>query len=249
MILTIVFDTLFGAIFSNGLVSQLFSRSVLILILLLANTTIFKLKFGNMTNRIGLGLLLSIPVLIFVVLNALSVEPDNLMKASMQAYLLAVISTIAAVTWEEILMRGILLNGFLRAWSHKTNVVWLSVIWSSLIFSIAHAPNMLAGQALDATIQQLLYTLAMGFFFAALYLRTNNLLIPIIGHFVINIVSELQELGVDLTQVANEATEETNNLTAFIAIGVASLILIIFSLIYLRKKKHSEVTVLNLNIK
>ncbi|WP_227590944.1 CPBP family intramembrane glutamic endopeptidase [Bacillus mycoides] len=247
MILTGVSDTLFGSVFPDGHVSQLLSRSVLILILLLANAAIFKLKFGNLTNRIGLGLLLSIPILIFVVLNALSVEPDNLMKASMQAYLLAVISTMVAVTWEEIFMRGILLNGFIKAWSHKTNVVWLSVIWSSLIFSIAHAPNILAGQALDATMQQLLYAAAAGFFFAAIYLRTNNLLIPIIAHFVVNIVSELQELGVDLTQVVNETTQETDNLVAFIVIGVASLILITFSLVYLRKKKLAEVLEFNLN--
>ncbi|WP_053596656.1 MULTISPECIES: CPBP family intramembrane glutamic endopeptidase [Lysinibacillus] len=138
-------------------------------------------------------------------------------------------------------MRGILLNGFIKAWIHKTNMIWLSVIGSSMLFSIAHAGNMLAGQAVDATMQQLLDTTGMGFFFAAIYLRTNNLLIPIIAHFVVNIVSELQVLGVDLTQVVNESTQETNNLVEFIVIGTASLILITSSFIYLRKKKSAEV--------
>ena len=44
------------------------------------------------------------------------------MKASMQAYLIAVVSTIAAVSYEEILLRGLLLNGLLKAWSQKRTV-------------------------------------------------------------------------------------------------------------------------------
>ncbi|MDZ4469458.1 hypothetical protein ORL80_13890 [Bacillus cereus] len=136
MVLTIVVDSVFSIIFTDDNVAQLVARFVLIVIMLLVNVTVFKLKFGNMMNRIGLGLLLLLPGLSYVVLNLIGVEFDNLMKASMQAYLIAVVSTIAAVSYEEILLRGLLLNGLLKAWSQKKNGILLAVIWSSVLFSL-----------------------------------------------------------------------------------------------------------------
>ncbi len=126
MVLTIVVDSVFSIIFTDDNVAQLVARFVLIVIMLLVNVTVFKLKFGNMMNRIGLGLLLLLPGLSYVVLNLIGVEFDNLMKASMQAYLIAVVSTIAAVSYEEILLRGLLLNGLLKAWSQKKNGIFVS---------------------------------------------------------------------------------------------------------------------------
>ena len=58
MVLTIVVDSVFSIIFTDDNVAQLVARFVLIVIMLLVNVTVFKLKFGNMMNRIGLGLLL-----------------------------------------------------------------------------------------------------------------------------------------------------------------------------------------------
>ncbi|TNP15746.1 CPBP family intramembrane metalloprotease, partial [Bacillus tropicus] len=46
MVLTIVVDSVFSIIFTDDNVSQLVARSVLIVIMLLVNVTVFKLKFG-----------------------------------------------------------------------------------------------------------------------------------------------------------------------------------------------------------
>ncbi|MGR5997549.1 hypothetical protein ACT7DF_19710 [Bacillus cereus] len=124
MVLTIVVDSVFSIIFTDDNVAQLVARFVLIVIMLLVNVTVFKLKFGNMMNRIGLGLLLLLPGLSYVVLNLIGVEFDNLMKASMQAYLIAVVSTIAAVSYEEILLRGLLLNGLLKKLGARKRTVF-----------------------------------------------------------------------------------------------------------------------------
>ncbi|OQR54834.1 CPBP family intramembrane glutamic endopeptidase [Bacillus sp. CDB3] len=241
IILMAVSDTLFTFLFLDSHESDILSRSTLLLVLLLSNTAIFKIKFGDITNRIGLGLLLSIPILIVVVSNAQGIEPNNLMKVNMHTYLLAVISTIASVTFEEILMRGILLNGFIKVWNHKTNAIWLSVIWSSLIFSLTHLANLSSGQKLNVTMIQLVFTVGLGFFCAAIYIRTNNLLIPIIAHFLVNIAAQLNELDLSLTKIANESTKDGDILWQFIYMGGISLVLILFSWIYLRKKKFVKV--------
>ncbi|TNP18648.1 CPBP family intramembrane metalloprotease, partial [Bacillus tropicus] len=46
MVLTIVVDSVFSIIFTDDNVAQLVARSVLIVIMLLVNVTVFKLKFG-----------------------------------------------------------------------------------------------------------------------------------------------------------------------------------------------------------
>ncbi|MFH4325388.1 CPBP family intramembrane glutamic endopeptidase, partial [Acinetobacter baumannii] len=76
----------------------------------------------------------------------------------------------------------------------------------SVLFSLVHAINLLSGARLDATLLQLIYTTAMGFLFAAVYLRTNNLLIPIIGHFVINFSGVLQDMGIDPEKVTGHVS-------------------------------------------
>ena len=111
-----------------------------------------------------------------------------------------------------------------------------------------HAINLLSGAPLDATLLQLIYTTAMGFLFAAVYLRTNNLLI-IIGHFVINFSGVLQDMGIDPEKVTGHVSAGDDVRKALIAIAVASGIVFVFAMIYLRKMKLAEVNDLNLNIK
>ncbi|MGA5695667.1 hypothetical protein [Bacillus cereus] len=82
-----------------------------------------------------------------------------------------------------------------------------------------------------------------------MYLRTNNLLIPIIGHFVINITGSLQDMGIDPEEVMGHVSAGNDVEAALIAITVASGIVFVFAMIYLRKKKLAEVNNLNLNIK
>jgi membrane protease YdiL (CAAX protease family) len=63
----------------------------------------------------------------------------------------------------------------------ENRAVW-SLILSSLLFGLYHLSN-LHVQPLDVTIAQVLQTVGLGMIFGAIYLKTGNLLMPILTHF------------------------------------------------------------------
>jgi membrane protease YdiL (CAAX protease family) len=73
---------------------------------------------------------------------------------------------------EEIFFRGLIT----KALSVKGKV--FAVLGSAVIFALFHA-----------SLEQLLYPFFMGIFLAIMYLETKNLVIPIIIHFVNNLIA------------------------------------------------------------
>jgi uncharacterized protein len=59
---------------------------------------------------------------------------------------------------------------------------WQAVITSSILFGIGHLFNLAAGANLEATLLQMVYTLAIGLMYAALRLRTQTILPLILLH-------------------------------------------------------------------
>ncbi|WP_242236797.1 CPBP family intramembrane glutamic endopeptidase [Streptococcus acidominimus] len=70
-----------------------------------------------------------------------------------------------------------------------------AVLISSLAFGLAHLGN-LQTQALDVTLFQVYYAMAMGIYFAAVVIRTRSLWWAIFIHFMIDFASILATTGV-----------------------------------------------------
>lgn len=86
---------------------------------------------------------------------------------------------------EEFLFRFVILNLFLVIFrKYKNQVVW-GVLVSGLIFGLTHFIN-LGEQTLSATSIQALSAIFSGFLFAAIYLYTDSLLIPILYHSLLD---------------------------------------------------------------
>ncbi len=107
--------------------------------------------------------------------------------------------TVSAITWaiilgllvgifEEYVFRGLLVT-YLR--SHFGMSGFWTALWSGIVFGLAHAVNVLQSGNLVNTLAQILQAVGLGFFLAALYLLTNNLWLPIIGHAVIDCFDQL----------------------------------------------------------
>ncbi len=92
------------------------------------------------------------------------------------------VGLIAALP-EEYFWRGLILGYFAQHLHLKpeNRAVW-SLILSSLLFGLYHLSN-LHVQPLDVTIAQVLQTVGLGMIFGAIYLKTGNLLMPILTHF------------------------------------------------------------------
>ncbi len=97
-----------------------------------------------------------------------------------------IIYYIGVAIVEELYVRGLLLN-LIEKLSHKSkNSTLIGIILSSVIFGLGHIFGVL-GEPILIIITKVVWTIAMGMYFGTIYKKTNNLWIPIILHFIINI--------------------------------------------------------------
>lgn len=74
--------------------------------------------------------------------------------------------------YEEVMMRGLVLNNFINLYGESKKGIIYSVCISSLIFGVAHLCNLVESpQLINATLSQVLYASFIGMFFASVYLR------------------------------------------------------------------------------
>lgn len=87
---------------------------------------------------------------------------------------------------EELYVRGLLLNLIEKIFSKNNNKVMIAIITSSVIFGLGHIFGVL-GQPILIVITKVIWTIAMGIYFGTIYKKTDNLWIPIILHFIIDV--------------------------------------------------------------
>ena len=66
------------------------------------------------------------------------------------------------------------------------NKTIIAIVISSVIFGLGHIFGVL-GQPMLIIFTKIIWTIAMGIYFGAIYKKTDNLYVPIILHFIINV--------------------------------------------------------------
>lgn len=115
---------------------------------------------------------------------------------------------------EEFTFRGMMLGSFIHNWRGKDPIL-SGVLLSSLIFGLTHAINAFS-QPLPNTIVQIVVAFSLGIILAFMYLRTNNLITPILFHMLVDFTS------ISLT---NTTESQAGWSTAFLIFIVALLVL------------------------
>ncbi len=87
---------------------------------------------------------------------------------------------------EELYVRGLLLNLIEKLFHNKKNNTQIAIILSSIIFGLGHIFGVL-GQPILIIVTKVVWTIAMGIYFGTIYKKTNNLWLPIIIHFAIDV--------------------------------------------------------------
>lgn len=151
-------------------------------------------------------------------------KPFDRQPSAAKVLVEGVIYYIGVAIVEELYVRGLLLNIIERLFCKKQNSVLTAVILSSAIFGLGHIFGTL-GQPLLTIISKVIWTVGMGMFFGMIYKKTNNLWLPIIIHFLINVCA-LPYCFSSVTRYAN--------LTLYIIVPVY-ILLGIYSLIELKK--------------
>ncbi|MCF8002310.1 MAG: CPBP family intramembrane metalloprotease [Halanaerobiales bacterium] len=104
-------------------------------------------------------------------------------------YLLIYMAIVAFV--EETIFRGIILKILIKKSYIK------AIIGSSFLFSLAHILNTLQSNNLKMIIIQISYAFIIGMILSILVIRTNNIILPIIFHYINNIMTSLNPSGVN----------------------------------------------------
>ena len=87
---------------------------------------------------------------------------------------------------EELYVRGLLLNFIEKMFAKRKNSTLIAIVSSAVIFGVGHIFGTL-GQPLLVIFSKVVWTVGMGIFFGMVYKKTENLWVPIIFHFLVNI--------------------------------------------------------------
>lgn len=227
----------------TGMNERLVNAGVLVVSALIT-TLVFQLRFRStfdgMFEWSGVGLLLVLPSLLFVVQNLYDFDamqfnflaPDVKMNPILTCLALAASPGIT----EELMFRGMPGANWMRVAKDGGDVMTCAIV-TSVIFGVVHGANILAGAPIGATIFQVCYAASLGLFFAAVYLRTASVWPTIIAHTLIDFVAFL---FMDLSKGGVLTEELVINMDFFITCGLAVLALLL-GLIMLRRSKREQI--------
>lgn len=140
-----------------------------------------------------------------------------------------VIYYVGVAIVEELYLRGLLLNLMEKVLAKRANSTLIAVTLSSVIFGLGHIFGVLDQSPL-VIVGKVVWTIGMGFFFGMIYKKTNNLWLPIIIHFLINVGA----LPYCFSSISGYA-----DLTLYIVVPVY-VILGIYSFVELKKEAQNS---------
>lgn len=205
---------------------------------------LFKRKYPNKIIGIckkgwKVGLILGWPIYVGSLINfyeaILEIDWSIAITPTVLEYIGYVLFVLSVGAFEEILLRGIMLNEMIERWGNTKKGIYSAIIASSAVFGLIHMVN-LAGKPwfIVGTCTQVVYAFIIGFFFATVYVRTRNLWVVIVFH-------ALYDLGGCLDDLFIRVVSESMMFDISIMDGVISLlpfmILFVIGLFYIRKEK------------
>ncbi len=126
-----------------------------------------------------------------------------------QHFVLALILALSAGTSEEVIFRIIPISIAMRA-ENKEKLIPITFVLTGILFGLIHSANVLVGADFVATILQVCYASAIGFVYAAIYMRTGNLWVTMILHtytdFMGFLFMDVEKTGGIITESSSVAT-------------------------------------------
>ena len=154
-------------------------------------------KFKNMGKGLLLGWVFIAMALVNFVLTLMRVPEEAVVTPHPLMLLIVVLHPfIGTGLFEEVLFRGLILKLLHKKMGQTKKGMSYVCILSSVIFGVAHFVNLIHADALPV-VSQVIYATATGILFAALYLRTKTLWVPILLHGLVNLSSQIFNAFID----------------------------------------------------
>ena len=99
------------------------------------------------------------------------------------------IDDLVVALMEEIIFRGLLYFFFLDLFKSKKKGVVYAILLSSAVFACLHLVNIFSSDPL-AVLLQMGYSFVLGLVLCAVYAGGENIILPIVGHFLFNAIND-----------------------------------------------------------
>ena len=93
---------------------------------------------------------------------------------------------IGVGTMEELYLRGLLQNLIEKCFGLKKGTSLYAILITSVLFGIGHVFGAL-GQPVATIVCKVIWNIGLGIYFGTVYVKTRNLWVPIILHFIVNV--------------------------------------------------------------
>lgn len=135
---------------------------------------------------------------------------------------------------EECFFRGAIQSILAKKYADSVKGVWFAALIASSIFGIVHLLNIFTGYDPLVVLMQAISATGTGLFFAAVYLRSRSILVPILVHALIDTVALSGSIFLTQTRV------ETVNALSWNAL-IGMVIYILPAIFLLRPSKCKEI--------
>ncbi len=142
---------------------------------------------------------------------------------------------LAIAISEEFLFRGVMFTQMLDSWKNKKNFIWVAILISSIIFGLRHFLNLVTTpNTLITTIGQVLFTFMAGFYLCVVYLRTHNIWVCIIIHFLEDLFTGFWAIVSSNAAIAQTVDGTIGGICMLVAVHS---VYVIFGIVMLKSKK------------
>lgn len=194
--------------FSSGIII----RTILIILTILVLKRLQLERFSGISPWTRPVNLLVILIPFSIIIMAIIGNWDTYLDADGEILLLFGISTLLIGIAEELIFRGTIFPLFIRALKHIKRPILLSALLSNLMFGMVHFVNLLSQpENFTGILSQVFFALAIGVFFCGLMVRTENILIPVAFHALVNFGLGTGELKKNVEELPITVAEEGIN--------------------------------------
>ena len=118
------------------------------------------------------------------------------------SFLACCLQQITTGFYEEAAGRGVVMSGMMEKYKNSVKGRLATVLTSGLVFGGLHVMNFLFGSSFIDCLWQCFCTFVWGMFVAAIYLYTENLLLPMVIHAVWDIIIRIPNFFFNISQAS-----------------------------------------------
>lgn len=143
--------------------------------------------------------------------------------------------SLQAGVHEETIYRAVPVSIMMKNHPSRKRM-WAAALITAAVFGFVHMGNVGAGAALTGAIVQSVNALCMGLFFAAIYLRSGNILLTMVFHTLHDVIALT-----DPAQVTGVFTTASFSAFDFVFLGSIAAVYAAAGIFLLRKSKWEEI--------